>query len=356
MYRLTVTGVSGSLAHSTGAVLVLAGPLDATLTAPVPGSTLAGSSATFSWSAGVAGVTAYWLDIGNSPGSGDLYGGQTTSTSQTVLNLPTDGRTLYVRLWTQINGDWGNYYIDYTFTASQAPSNQPPTFVSVAPSSGSGFIQTFAPQYSDPNGGADIRWAYFTVADSGFFNNYSCNGMYDAQNKRLYLLSTDGVTWLPAIHAGQNESQSNQYSCTLSGLGAGDTVNGRFLTARFAEIFNSTWTGYKDLILLVYDKGGLGTNWSGNGQWALGHWTAGGAYPVTLLSPANGAVNQPASGITLSWAASAGATGYDVYLGTANPPPYVGSTAGTSYTATGLTAGAQYDWYVVAITRCPAMT
>jgi hypothetical protein len=46
-----------------------------------------------------------------------------TATSAPISGLPTDGRTLYARLWSQFGGAWsdpnGNgYYVDYTYFAS----------------------------------------------------------------------------------------------------------------------------------------------------------------------------------------------------------------------------------------------
>lgn len=312
----------------------------AMLLSPTPGTSLPGPSLTFSWSGGGSGVTGYWLQVGNSPGADDIYGGITTSLSQTVLNIPTDGRMVYVRLWTQVDGAWSGY-ADYSFTAAQTAVNQPPAHLSVAPAIGSGFGTTFAVKYSDPNGASDIRWAYFVVSDPGVFGS-ACHVMYDAQEKLLYLLNIDGVTWQPGIHAGQNESRST-IRCTVSGWGANEDVNSTFLTARFPETYSTGWQGYKELAACVWDKGGLGTNW-GN----LGSYTVGSATPVTLLSPAAGATNQPSSSVMLSWAAFPGATSYDVYLGTSNPPPFVNSQSSANYTATNLTPGATYYWYVIA--------
>ncbi len=69
---------------------------------------------------------------------------------------------------------------------------------------------------------------------------------------------------------------------------------------------------------------------------------------VMLLAPTNGASGLSTS-LTLSWTASAGATFYDVYLSTSNPPPTVTAGAvGTSYNETGLTPNTTYYWKVVA--------
>ena len=100
------------------------------LTAPVPQSTLAGASATFNWSAGT-GVTQYWLTVsGTSLGGTDLYNQSTgTARSASVSGLPTDGRTIYVRLWYLVGGSW--LYSDYLYTASGAA--QRPQMTAPAP-------------------------------------------------------------------------------------------------------------------------------------------------------------------------------------------------------------------------------
>jgi len=60
-------------------------------------------------------------------------------------------------------------------------------------------------------------------------------------------------------------------------------------------------------------------------------------------SPANGATNVSTT-TALSWTASSNATSYSVYLNGA----LLGQTTGTSYTAAGLSTGANYSWKVVA--------
>ncbi len=66
-----------------------------------------------------------------------------------------------------------------------------------------------------------------------------------------------------------------------------------------------------------------------------------------LTSPANGATGVSLTP-ALSWSPSAGATSYDVYLGTANPPSFVANIAGTNYSSGTLASGATYYWQVVA--------
>ncbi len=86
------------------------------ITDPVPGNQLQGSTNTFSWNDN--GATQYLLAAGSSVGAWDYYSsGKVSSTySVTATGLPTDGSTVYVRLWYR----WGYerwLYLDETYTA-----------------------------------------------------------------------------------------------------------------------------------------------------------------------------------------------------------------------------------------------
>jgi len=118
---------------ATAGTTTTVSPVPAVLAAPSPGTTLPGPVDTFSWSP-VTGATAYSLWIGTTgPGSHDLYtSGAQTVTSVKVADLPTNGATVYVRLYTIFDGVATPN--DYTFTASTraaitAPSS-PSTFTS----------------------------------------------------------------------------------------------------------------------------------------------------------------------------------------------------------------------------------
>jgi hypothetical protein len=87
----------------------------ATITSPTPGTTLGTTNVAFTWTAGT-GVVDYALWVGLSgPGSSDLYNsGHTTLTSATIPTLPAKGATLYVRLFSDVGGEWES--TDYTYT------------------------------------------------------------------------------------------------------------------------------------------------------------------------------------------------------------------------------------------------
>ena len=102
--------------NGSGLINALAGSSStATMTSPSPGSTLTSASTTFTWNAGSGGTITYGLNIGTSLGSANLVNIGPLSGTSTTVSLPTNGATIYVRLWTILNG---TTYLsnDYTYT------------------------------------------------------------------------------------------------------------------------------------------------------------------------------------------------------------------------------------------------
>ncbi len=102
----------------------------ATIKSPVPGSTLSGSSVTFTWNPPY-GAISYYVYLGTTgAGSTDVFTSSATTTpSVTVTTIPTTSSTLYLRLWTYFNST-GWKYNDYTYkTGSTASLTPTPTGV-----------------------------------------------------------------------------------------------------------------------------------------------------------------------------------------------------------------------------------
>lgn len=99
---------------STLTITATTPPAKATMRAPTPGSTLAASSQTFTWTTGT-GVSSYLLWVGTTQGGNNIYNpsSPSTATSVTVTKIPTQSKTVYVRLWSYING--ARQYNDYTY-------------------------------------------------------------------------------------------------------------------------------------------------------------------------------------------------------------------------------------------------
>ena len=84
------------------------GPVSTSFVVPVPGSTLSGSLADFSWST-VSGATEYQLSVGTTAGATDIFSATTTGTSQIVRSIPCAdkvGGTIYVQLSAEVNGSF----------------------------------------------------------------------------------------------------------------------------------------------------------------------------------------------------------------------------------------------------------
>jgi hypothetical protein len=86
----------------------------AQMLSPAAGATLPSSSVAFNWSAGKA--STYKVFVGNSLGAADIYDSGTLSVHSIIVNnIPTNGATIYVRLFSKVNRKWK--YIDYTYKA-----------------------------------------------------------------------------------------------------------------------------------------------------------------------------------------------------------------------------------------------
>jgi hypothetical protein len=117
LQRYTYTAPSGCAApppQMTSPTPVTTLPF-AQMISPRPQTVLSKTTAVFAWNP-AAGAHEYWLDVGTNLGTGDLFAGAMTRTSKTVTGLPCDGRTLYVQLYTRINGAWQSLQ-RYTYKA-----------------------------------------------------------------------------------------------------------------------------------------------------------------------------------------------------------------------------------------------
>jgi hypothetical protein len=157
----------------------------ASMISPAPGSTLTSPSTKFTWTT-VANVDQYRLTVGSSLGATDYFddaGSNLTSTTDTVPNIPCDGRSVYVQLFTKLDGYWLPAQ-QYTYSAPKQCA------VMLNPPNGSvlGLSQTFswtsAPgatgyqlnvAYISPSG-STVESSYSTASTSFTVNNLPCDG------------------------------------------------------------------------------------------------------------------------------------------------------------------------------------
>ncbi|MCP4349126.1 MAG: hypothetical protein GY795_26905 [Desulfobacterales bacterium] len=140
---------------------VTAEPSAAEISAPVSGSTLNSGTETFTWND--TGAEKYWLWIGTSEGGNDVGNlDQGTDTSATVSGLPTDGETLYARLWSKVNGEW-LYKADSTYTAC---NNSSSIAEILSPASGSTLSST-TETFTWSDAGAEQYWLWIGTSAGG---------------------------------------------------------------------------------------------------------------------------------------------------------------------------------------------
>jgi hypothetical protein len=98
----------------------------ALMTTPTNGATLAGASDTFTWAASSPAATKYYLYFGTALGKNDWGSHNLTGLTYTKANLPLNGATVYVRLWSNINSMWystdSSYIAANTFTPAAITS------------------------------------------------------------------------------------------------------------------------------------------------------------------------------------------------------------------------------------------
>ncbi|MDQ6976179.1 MAG: trypsin-like peptidase domain-containing protein [Mariprofundaceae bacterium] len=116
------------------------GAVNSTMISPTPGSRLTGTTATFTWRN--VGAAQYFLFVGTTRGASNIYrASQGTGTSRAVSRLPSNGSTVFVRLWTRHAGAaWR--FVDYTYVASSSVSTTLATMIS--PTAGSTLPATTA--------------------------------------------------------------------------------------------------------------------------------------------------------------------------------------------------------------------
>jgi hypothetical protein len=177
------------------------------ITSPAAGSTLSGSSTTFTWTAG-SNIQARYFIVGTTPGGQDLFSNYVNGvTSQAVSGIPTDGRTIYVQLSSYINGAWQTD--SATYTAASGGTQQPPASGTMS------VITTPTPGSTLSGASATFSW----TAGSGMTARY------------LIVGTTPGGQDLFSNHVGSALSQ------TVNGI----PTDGRTIYVELSSYINGSW-------------------------------------------------------------------------------------------------------------------
>jgi hypothetical protein len=371
---LTVTGTGAIViaAHQAGSVnfaaapqvtrsITVLTPVPSTLTAPASGSLLTGASEVFTWSPGT-GVTEYDLHLSAiAPGDSELYSsGDVTRTSAAVNGLPTNGETIYARLYSVING--ATVYNDYTYsTGSLAQLTSPSpsslltaTTVEFTWSAGTGVSQydlhlsTVAPGDYDlyvsghitgtsrvvtklpTNGTTVYARLYSVIGGVTFYSDYTYSTGSLAQlttpaPSSLLPNSTVEFAW----SAGTGVSQ---YDLHLSTVAPGDYdlyVSGHITGT--SRVVTKLPTNGTTIYARLYSVIG-GVTFYNDYTYATGAL-------AQLTSPAPSSL-LPNSTVEFTWSAGTGVSQYDLHLSTVAPGDYdlyvSGHITGTSRVVTKL--------------------
>jgi hypothetical protein len=338
----------------------------ATMTSPAPGSTLTGTTAAFSWTAG-SQVTQYDLHVGTTGvGSSNIFASTVAGQTKSLSGIPTTGGTLNVRLYSLIKGAW--QYIDYTYTEFTVPA--PATMTSPTPgstltSSSATFswtAGTLVTQYDLHIGttgtGSSNIFAGTVAGQTKTVTGIPTTG--GTLNVRLYSLIkgawqyidytyTETIPAVPAIMSSPTPgsaltgssatftwtvgTQVTQYDLHIGTTGVGSS-----------NIFAGTVTGQSKTITGIPTTGGtLNVRLYSliSGAWQYNDYTyteESPATPATMSTPTPGSA-LTGSSATFTWTAGTQVTQYDLHIGTTGVGSsniFAGTVTGQSKTITGI--------------------
>jgi hypothetical protein len=245
------------------------------MTSPVPGSTLTGTTQMFQWDPNGLAATQWWLSVGSARGLANIHdsGNLGTATSRTVTGLPSDGSTVWARLW-YFAGVWG--YADFQFTAFTTPPPPPPPEITT-PVPGSTLPGPSALFQWTANGAAVTEWWIYAGSSVGGKQYYDSGSLGMATQVTVGGLPTNGSTVHVRLYyriAGLWGQQDFQYTAA-TGPGPGNPaitlpVPGSTLTSA-SELFQWSangaavsewwlWVGRSSASSDILDSGSLGMN------------------------------------------------------------------------------------------------
>ncbi len=313
-----------------------------TLSSPAPGSTL-GTSATFTWTQGT-GVSSYRLQLGTTGvGTNDLYdSGWTTGTSATVSSIPSNGVTVFVRLYSMVSGI--EHSSDYTFTESGTAV--PAALSSPTPGTTLGSSATFT-----WTKGTGVNSYRLWLGTSGVgTNDLFDSGWTTATSATVSSVPSNGVTVFVRLYSKVGATlQSSDYTFTESGTAVPAALSSPAPGTTLGSSATFTWTkgtGVNSYRLWL-GTSGVGTNDLFDSGWTTAtsatvssvpsngvtvfvrlyskvgaslqssdymFMESGTAVPAALSSPVPGTTL--GSSATFTWTKGTGVNSYRLFLGT----------------------------------------
>jgi uncharacterized repeat protein (TIGR03803 family) len=245
IYARLFATVNGVLQHYDYTYTAASGAM---ITSPAPGGTLTGPSATFQWTP-PTGATSYDLWLGTTGvGSDNLWGsGATTATSVTFGGLPTNGETVYARLFTTLYG--ASVYADFRYTAVTQAILTSPSPSSTLTSPSATFMWSAAVPASGVTGydlwlgttgaGSNNLWGSgLTTATSITFGGLPTNG--EKIYARLFTHFSGGSGYADYIYTATTPAQLTSPSLSNPFTGASETF---MWTTVSSATHYSIWVG-----------------------------------------------------------------------------------------------------------------
>jgi hypothetical protein len=181
-------------------------------------------------------------------------------------------------------------------------SSGTPATVSVTPSTGSAASQTFALQYSDTTGAANLQtvWAYFsaTLADPA---SNSCLLYYNVAANQIDLIQNSGTGWTAATPGAAMTLENSQ--CSLNLAETTVMLSGNTLTLNLAMTFAPAYAGAKNVYLYAADVSGSNCGWQQLGTWTVP--STAGIPTANSVTPSSGSAASQT--FTLQYSDAAGA-------------------------------------------------
>jgi hypothetical protein len=219
--------------------------------------------------------------ITGAPGSaGTLQNGQ-CAVSLAGSSIRTSGDTLTMVVAMTFAPGYGGSKNLYGFASSRTgsssgwrdlgdwtvPGAAVVTADAIVPAAGGGASQTFALQYSDSLGGADLTtaWVWFTSSLAASSAN-SCLLYYTQATNEISLLNDAGTAWTSGAVGANAILQNSQCAVALSSASA--TANGGTLTIQAPMTFKPAFAGVKNLFLFAASSS-ANSGWEDRGDWTV---------------------------------------------------------------------------------------
>ncbi|HTC33301.1 MAG TPA: hypothetical protein VK724_08015 [Bryobacteraceae bacterium] len=141
------------------------------------------------------------------------------------------------------------------------------TAVSVTPTSGSRFSQTFTLQYSDTSGASNLQsvWVWFTAAFGDPAS--SCLLSYQPATNMVSLDNDAGMASVSATAGTSATLENSQCSIKLASTKA--VLTGNTLSLSLAVKFQAAYAGSKNIYMYAADLSGSNSGWQHLGTWIV---------------------------------------------------------------------------------------